>query len=85
MEWIGSRDLVGNGFGAAIGDLGLAGLFQFLAVGSGDVGPLGGVGKRLEEAFAENVVDLIGGKVHWRDVALLAAQLLTSILQGAVD
>ena len=85
MEGIGGRDLVGDGFGATIRHFGFAGLLQSLAVRSGDVGSLGGVGKRFEEALAENVVNLIGGKVHRRDVALLAAQLLPGILQGPVD
>jgi hypothetical protein len=49
MEGVGSRDLVGDGFGATIGYFGFAGLFQFLPVGSGDVGPFGGIGERFED------------------------------------
>ena len=39
-------------------------------------------GKRLEEALAQDVVDLVGGEVDRRDVALLAAELLSGRLRG---
>ena len=75
VERIGRGDLVGDRLGATVGGLGLGGLFQLAAKGVGDVVDLGFVGKRLEEALAKDVVDLVGGQVDGRDVALLAAEL----------
>ena len=85
MEGIGGGDLVGDRFRAAVGHLGFGGLFQLAAKDVGDVGDLGLVGKRLEESLAQDVVDLVGGKVDRRDVALLAAQFGAGILEGAID
>ena len=82
VEWIGRGDLVGNGLGAAVGGLGLGGLFQLAAEGVGDVVDFGLVGQRLEEALAQDVVDLVGGKVNRRDVAFLAAELLSGRLRA---
>ena len=74
VEGIGGGDLVGDRFGAAVGGLGLGGLLQLPAESLGDVFNLCLVGEGLEEALAEDVVDLVGGEVNRRDVALLAAQ-----------
>ena len=46
---------------------------------------LGLVGQRREEALAEDVVDLVGGEIHRRDVAFLPAQLGARVFEGAVD
>ena len=82
---IGGGDLVGDRLGAAVGGLGLGGFFQLAAEGFGDVADLGLVGKRFEEALAQDVVDLVGGEVDRRDVALLAAELGARVFECAVD
>ena len=46
---------------------------------------LGLVGKRLEEALAEDVVDLVGGEIDRRDVSLLPAEFLPGIFECAID
>ena len=85
VKRIRGGNLVGDGFRTAIGDLGLRGFLQFFPVGVGDVVDRGGVGKLGEEAFAEDVVDFVGGEVHGRDVALAAAQFLFGIFQCLDD
>ncbi len=85
MERVGGGDFVGDGFGAAVGDFGLAGFFQLLAIGGGDVGNLRLVGHGFEEPLAEDVINFIGGEVDGGDVALLPAEFLTGVLEGAID
>ena len=85
VERIGRGDLVGDRLGAAVGGLGLGRLFQLAAEGLGDVFDLGLVGQRLEEALAQDVVDLVGGEIDRRDVAFLAAQFRAGVFERAVD
>ena len=85
MERVGGGDLVGDGLGPAAGRLGLGGFFQLPAEGVGDVLDLGLVGQRREEALAQDVVDLVRGEIHRRDVAFLAAELGARVFEGAVD
>ena len=85
MERIGGSDFVRNGFGTAIGDLRLAGFLQLPAIARGDVADLGLVGQGREQALAEDVVDLVGGEIHRRDVAFLPTQLGARVFERAVD
>lgn len=85
VEGIGGGDLVGDRLGTSVGGLRLGGFFQLAAERFGNVFDLGLVGDRLEETFAQNVVDLVGGEVNRRDVALLAAQLGTGVFERPVD
>ena len=85
VERVGRGDLVGDRLGTAVGGLGLGGFFQLAAEGVGDVVDLGLVGERLEETLAQDVVDLVGGEIDRRDVALLAAELGARIVERAID
>ena len=85
MERIGGGDFVRNGFGTATGDLGLAGFLQLPAIARGDVADRGLVGQGREQALAEDVVDLVRGKIHRRDVAFLPTQLGARVFERAVD
>ena len=85
MKRIGRGDLVGDGLGAAVGGLGFGGLFQLAAERLGDVLDLGLVGKRLEESLAQDVVDLVGGKIDRRDAAFLPAEFGACIFQRTID
>ena len=85
MEWIGGSDFIRNGFSAAIGNLGLAGFLQLPAIARGDVANHGLVGQGREQALAEDVVDLVGGEIHRRDVAFLPTQLGARVFERTVD
>ena len=82
MKRIGGGDLVGDGLGAAVGRLGLGGFLELAAEGVGDVVDLALVGQRLEEPLAQDVVDLVRGEIHRRDVALLTAEFGACVLQA---
>jgi hypothetical protein len=85
MERIGGGDFVRDSFGTAIGDLGLAGFLQLPAIARGDVADRGLVGQGRKQALAEDVVDLVGGEIYWRDVAFLSTQLGACVFERAVD
>ena len=85
VERVGRGDLVGDRLGAAVGGLGLGGLFQLAAEGVGDVVDLGLVGQRLEKALAQDVVDLVGREIDRRDVAFLAAEFGAGVFERAID
>src|SRR4029453_1142107 len=85
MERIGSGDLVCNGFGTATGNLGLAGFLQLPAIASGDVTDRGLIGQGRKQALAEDVVDLVGSKIHWRDITLLPTQLGARVFERTVN
>ena len=85
MEGIGGGDLIGNRFGATACGFGFGCLFQLAAKGFGDVSDFGFVGKRLEQSLAQDVINLVGGKVNRRNVALCAAKLLTCVVERSGD
>src|SRR5207244_7985001 len=53
--------------------------------GCGDVADRGLVGQGREQALAENIVDLVRGEIHRRDVAFLPTQLGPCVFKRAVD
>ena len=85
VEGIGRGNLVGDGLGATVGRLGLGGLFQLAAERLSDVFDLSLVGQGLEQPLAQDVVNLVGGKIDRRDVAFLAAEFCACVFQRPVD
>ena len=76
MKGVGCSYLVCDSFGAAVGCLGLGRFFQRAAEGGGDVFYLRLNRHRLEETFPQDVVNLVGGKIHRGYTALLPTQFL---------
>ncbi len=72
-------------FAATSGGLGLGCFFHLAAEGCGNVSEFRFVGKRLEEPLAQDVIDLVGGEVNRRKVALRATKFLARIVERPSD
>src|SRR5690606_7178158 len=85
VERVRGSDLVGDRLGAPLSRVSLGRLGELPPVGTGDRVDLGLVRQALEQPLTQDVVDLVGGEVDWRDAALLATQFGASVGQRPVD
>ena len=85
MEGVGLDHPGGELLGRGVGHVHLAGVAHGLAVGGGDGGDVVLPGQGLEEAFAQDLVELVGVHAHRFQTHRGAPCLLVEVAQGLHD